>query len=220
MRTTPACVHASRSVCSHCLYASLSPARRTFETSVRSDGGAWLGWKDCSGLTSTAAISEPRARMTCSERASMSRSVSVSSTERSLPAAVCTPSHQPWYAPPKRTISFLRVLNRATRAADMTASVPLMWNETSGLPETRCSARMFSSVSGEMGPSTQPSELAARAPSCRKALYRSCPHTLTPYEPAASRSRWPSKSMIAGPSVVCATVAGSKASARTLLKGG
>lgn len=61
MSTTPAAAHAALSSTSHLAYADVSPACRVLETSVRSDGGDWLGWNDCSGLTRTAAISLPRA---------------------------------------------------------------------------------------------------------------------------------------------------------------
>ena len=54
-----------------------------------------------------------------------------------MPALGCMPSHQPWYAPPKTTHNGLRWLKRAQRTAAMTASVPLMWKETSSRPEIR-----------------------------------------------------------------------------------
>ena len=71
---------------------------------------------------------------------------------RSLPAAGCMPSHQPWYAPPKVTTSGLRELKRAQRTAAITASVPDMWNDTSPSPDTCWIILMFSRVVSSSAP--------------------------------------------------------------------
>mmetsp|Transcript_38651 Transcript_38651/g.124025 ORF Transcript_38651/g.124025 Transcript_38651/m.124025 type:complete len:253 (-) Transcript_38651:736-1494(-) len=146
MSSTPASVHVLRSLWSHSLYPGVGPTLRLFDCSTRSEGGDELRWKHWSGLTSTAAISLPRARITASESAFMSLRQSTSSGVRSLPAVGCIPSHQPWYAPPKLTTSGLRWLKRAQRTAAMTASVPDMWKDTSGRPEICWIILMFARV--------------------------------------------------------------------------
>ena len=54
---------------------------------------------------------------------------------RGVPTPGCTSSHQPWYAPQKRTRCDRPVWYRASRTACITASVPDMWNDTSSSPE-------------------------------------------------------------------------------------
>lgn len=115
-------------------------------------------------MTSTHAISDARSARIRSEASARSTSVSTSSGLRSFPAVDCTPSHHPWYAPANMTHSGFLVLNRASRTADMTASVPDMWNETSCWPEICLISSTFRSSNGCTGPSTQPSPLTFSQP--------------------------------------------------------
>ena len=61
-------------------------------------------------------------------------------------------------------MSLRRVLKRASRIAAMTASVPLMWNDTSSSPEIDLSNAMLSATSGCSGPRTGPTSFTRSRP--------------------------------------------------------
>ncbi len=65
-----------------------------------------------------------------------------------LPGPGCTSSHQPWYAPQKRTRFFFFVWYRARRTACITASVPLMWKDTWSWPEMAFKRAMLLATTG------------------------------------------------------------------------
>lgn len=77
-------------------------------------------------------------------------------------------------------MSLRPVLKRASRTDAMTASVPLMWNDTSSSPEICRRRAMFSAVTGCSGPSTGPSSRTRSRPRAIHSLYRPKPATFTP----------------------------------------
>mmetsp|Transcript_8514 Transcript_8514/g.21874 ORF Transcript_8514/g.21874 Transcript_8514/m.21874 type:complete len:308 (+) Transcript_8514:712-1635(+) len=220
MSTMPLSWHTVLSRCSQVEYLVRSRSDlRLSVASTTSEGGGELAWKAWRGLTITAAISDARSESTRSEDSARSTRVSTSSGFRSLPAVDCTPSHHPWYAPANMHTSGFFVLNRARRTADMTASVPLMWNDTSSILEIPFRSSTFRRRSGWTGPRTHPRSFTFSHPLVMNSLYRSYPTTLTPYEPEMSSCECPSRSIRFIRSVCVVTVNGSHQESAILRNG-
>mmetsp|Transcript_53767 Transcript_53767/g.163277 ORF Transcript_53767/g.163277 Transcript_53767/m.163277 type:complete len:271 (+) Transcript_53767:975-1787(+) len=167
------------------------------------------------GFTMTAATSLARRRRSSREAAHWSFRMRQSPAKRSFPAPCITPSHQPWYAPWNTAVTLRCVWNRAWYTALMTASVPLMWNETSSLRKILSNISTFSATMGCTGPRQGPRVLASSCPAARNSFVLVYPKQLTPYEPDTSRNFSPDVSVSSMPSELSTTVIGSRASLTT-----